>query len=552
MIPRRVLLDRLDRQVFDVLVIGGGIVGAGIARDAAMRGLSVALVEQGDFAGGTSSKTSKLIHGGLRYLEQGRLKLVAESIHERSILRTIAPDVVAPLSLLLPIYAGTSRPAWKVRAGLMLYDLLAAGRGVMRGELLGKVQASACEPALATDGLLGAGSYGDCQMDDARLCLLNILQSVSFGAVCLNYVRLRALIKARGHVQAGAVEDIFTGQAYEVRARVVVNACGPWSDHVRRLSDPAAQTRLAPTKGIHLIVPRLAAHGLFVEARRDKRPFFILPWGDHSLIGTTESPLDGPLEALRAEVSEVGYLLEEARRIAPGAALAEKDVIATFAGARPLLAFAGSSNAASREHVIEIDRFGLLSIMGGKYTTYRRMAAQTVDSVVRLLSRSVDRCLTDRVALREDAALMSLARWQAVTDTLAPETTARLISRYGIGCLWLFRLLEQDPSLSKPACVHHPYLAAELIYAIQEEFACTVTDVLARRTRMAWSPCHGLDVLPVLVGWFERYARVPHQRMAKQVDAYCSFLGRAKASHPTMGLSSTVGRYMEETLTPLV
>jgi glycerol-3-phosphate dehydrogenase len=382
MIPRRMQLDRLDRQTFDLLIIGGGIVGAGIARDAAMRGLSVVMAEQGDFASGASSKTSKLIHGGLRYLEQGRLRLVAQSLREREILRAIAPDAVKPLSLLLPVYRHGTRPAWKIRAGLLFYDLLSGSKSVQRSGFLSAPKALAAEAALRAEGLSGAGSYGDCQMDDARLCLLNILQAQSFGAACLNYVRVRALLKAQARVCGAAIEDVWTKQAFEVRARVVINACGPWADQVRRLSDPAAQTRLSPTKGIHLIVPRLSLRGLFIESRRDRRMLFILPWGENSLIGTTESAVDGPLESLHAQADEVGYLLEEVKQALPQAAVTEKDIIATFAGARPLLAYSGSVGHASREHAIEVDRFGMISVLGGKYTTYRRMAADAVDCAV--------------------------------------------------------------------------------------------------------------------------------------------------------------------------
>ncbi|MBI3323515.1 MAG: glycerol-3-phosphate dehydrogenase/oxidase, partial [Candidatus Omnitrophica bacterium] len=309
------LLVKLRTQTFDVLVIGGGIVGAGIARDAAMRGLRVALVEKGDFASGASSKTSKLIHGGLRYLEHGRLGLVFEGLRERRILRTIAPQLVWPLSLMIPVYRGDPRARWTIAAGLTLYDWLAWQDRLGGPRMLSARNAREAEPRLAVEGLRGAGSYADCQMDDARLCLANILQAVQFGACCGNYVKLLALEQVKGRLCGAAVEDLRTGHQFDVRAAVIVNAAGPWADAVRRMSDRTAAPRLAPTKGIHLVVPRLTAQPLFVQHRRDRRMIFVLPWGgDYSLIGTTESSHIADLDGLRATASEVEYLLEAVNR----------------------------------------------------------------------------------------------------------------------------------------------------------------------------------------------------------------------------------------------
>ncbi|MBI2104013.1 MAG: glycerol-3-phosphate dehydrogenase/oxidase [Candidatus Omnitrophica bacterium] len=527
--PREALLARLRARMFDVLVIGGGIVGAGIARDAAMRGLSVALVEQGDFGGGTSSKTSKLIHGGLRYLEHGHLRLVFESLRERGILRAIAPGVVHPLSLLLPIYAGDRRPVWKIRAGLWLYDRLAWGWNIRPHSLLSARRAAALEPGLRLDGLRAAGLYADCQMDDARLCLANVLQALSLGAACANYVRVRALLKTGQRVCGGAVEDLLTGRAFDVQARAVVNAAGPWADAVRHLSVAGAPARLAPTKGIHLVLPRLARQALFVQGHTDARMLFILPWGDHSLVGTTEGPVRGPLDALAADAEEVGYLLDGVNRVLPGLHLDADDVIATFAGARPLLAFTGAATGASREHAIEVDRWGLVSVMGGKFTTYRRMAQEAVDLLVARLRVKADRCLTDQVSLLEAMGAASPALWQELTRAVDPEALSRLLVRYGVGALSILRLIDREPSLAQPLCPHHDYLEAELAHAITQEFACTVTDVLARRTRIAWSSCQGLDALSTVTGLFQRYAGAAGAPVEHQVEAYRQFLARGLA-----------------------
>jgi len=530
--PRLTLLAYLRAQPFDVLVIGGGIVGAGIARDAAMRGLKVALIEQGDFASGTSSKTSKLIHGGLRYLEQGNVSLVRESLRERQVLRTIAPSLVHPLSLMLPVYQGGSHPVWQVRAGLGLYDLLALGRNIRAHKVVSARRALSLEPSLRVDGLRAAGIYADCQMDDARVCLVNILQAISFGAVCANYVRLSTFLTANGRICGGAAEDVFTGRTLEIQAKVVVNATGPWTDGVRRLSDTAAEQRLQPTKGIHAIIPRVALQALFVQAQADRRMFFVLPWGDYSLVGTTESPVEGSPDTLSATANEVGYLLEEVNRILPGSHVSEGDVVATFAGARPLLAFAGSSTHASREHRIDVDDRGLVSIMGGKFTTYRLMAQQVVNLLLKQQRWKMERCLTDQVSLLETPQPITLEHWQAVTRSMDPDLLAMLLTRYGAGAFHILRLLDREPALAKPVCPHHEYLEAELVHAVQQEMACTITDVLARRTRIAWSSCQGLDLLSMVTRVFERYKGLSRQEIARQVDQYQQFLAQGLAFRP--------------------
>jgi len=526
---RRDLLAKLRTQPFDLLVIGGGIVGAGIARDAAMRGLNVALIEQQDFAGGTSSKTSKLIHGGLRYLEHGRLRLVRESLRERHILRTIAPALVHPRSILLPVYAGDARSAWRIRLGLSLYDLLAGQRNLRPHRMLSAHRTLALEPRLRAEGLRAAGLYADCQMDDARVCLANILQAISFGAVCCNYVRLNAFLKTSQQLCGGVGEDAFTGETMEIQARVVINATGPWSDALRQISEASATPRLAPTKGIHLIVPQLTREAVFVEARRDRRMLFMLPWGDASIIGTTETPVTEPLETLSATANEVDYLLEEANRIVPGRRLGAQDILATYAGARPLLAFAGPSTRASREHRIEMDRWGLISVLGGKYTTYRRIAQDAVDLVIRRLRWRGDRCLTDQVSLLDTLQPIVAERWRTMTRDLDPDLLTRLITRYGAGAFHVLSLIERDPALVCPVCPHHESILAELLYAVHHELACTITDVLARRTRIAFSPCQGLDLLSSLTTLLQQYIPVPVPSLAHQVEEYHQFLARSLA-----------------------
>jgi glycerol-3-phosphate dehydrogenase len=373
-------------------------------------------------------------------------------------------------------------------------------------------------------------------MDDARLCLANILQAISFGAVCCNYVRLRALNKADGQLCGAVVEDLRSAHVFEVKANVVVNATGPWSDLVRRLSDKQAGTRLAPTKGIHLIVPRLTQQALFVQTRHDdRRMIFLLPWGDYSLIGTTESSDFASLDELSATAHEVEYLLAEVHRILPRVHLEVSDIVATYAGARPLLAFSGSATGASREHRIEVDRFGLVSVMGGKYTTFRVMAKQAVDGIVRRFRLHAERCLTDQISLLEPTHPVVLDRWQDVTKTIAPELLSRLLMIYGTGAFRILQLLEFEPRLATTVCPHHEVIQAELVYAIQEELACTMTDVLARRTQIAYSACQGLDMLSVLTDLLKRYSRISDAQLHEQFDDYRRFLAQSLAFRPALG-----------------
>jgi len=523
------LLNALRTQSFDVLVIGGGIVGAGVARDAAMRGLRVALIEHGDVASGTSSKTSKLIHGGLRYLEQRQIRLVYESLQERHIWRTIAPQWVWPLSLMIPIYRGDPRPPWQIALGLWCYERLVGSRGFRAHRMMNPSQAERMAPGLRTDELRAAALYVDCQMNDARLCLATLLQAISFGAICCNYVRLVSFERASGRLQGAVVEDVRTGQQFSVRATGLVNATGPWADHIRRLSDPNAPARLAPTKGIHLLVPKLSEQALFVQARADHRMIFLLPWGDSSLIGTTESSDLSSLDDVWANEQEVDYLLSETNRMFPVARVRPADIVATYAGARPLLAFSGSSTQASREHRIEMDRFGLVSVLGGKFTTARRMAAQAVDLIVTRKRFMVERSLTDQISLVEPAQPVVLDRWQDAARRIEPELLARLLATYGAGAFHLLRLLEFEPSLYQLVCPHHEQIQAELVYAIEQELACTVSDLLIRRTPMAFSSCQGLDALSTVADLLQRYGRLSADEVQEQMIAYRQFLVRSLA-----------------------
>ena len=384
--------DRLTDGTFDLLVIGGGINGAGVARDAALRGLSVALIERDDFASGTSSRSSRLIHGGVRYLEHAYLHLVFEASRERRLLLRLAPELVHPLQFTWPLYRGARIPGWKLGAGLWLYDLLALFRNVGRHRRLSRAEALAAEPGLVTGNLQGGASYWDASTDDVRLTLANAVDATRHGAVLLNHATVSGLLFENGRAAGATVRDRFTGDVLTVRARVVMNATGPWSDTIHRLENPNAGAAVRGTKGVHIAVPaeRVGNRGaLIVLAPQDGREMFVLPSGAQTIIGTTDTVTAEHPDDVRASRAEVRYLLDAVNHYFPAAKLGDDDVVSAWAGIRPLIASgnAGDPATASREHEIVTGPRGVISVSGGKLTTYRAMSSQIVDRVEQALGR---------------------------------------------------------------------------------------------------------------------------------------------------------------------
>jgi glycerol-3-phosphate dehydrogenase len=434
-------LQALAAGEFDVVVIGAGILGAGVARDAALRGLNVALIDKGDFASGTSSRSSKLIHGGFRYLEQKAFGLVAESCRERGILREIAPHLVKPQPFLLPVYEGNPRSLGKMRWGMRLYDLMARYRNVARHRVLSPERALMKEPMLGRTGLRGAILFYDCQEDDARFCLENIHHASDSGAVCANYCELTGFVTQGDRLLAGKVMDRLGMDKFEIRARTFINAAGPWVERVANLTAlPGESIVLSPTKGVHLVLPKLTEqHGIFFQARRDRRFLFVIPYAGHSLVGTTDTDYTGNADDARAEPRDVEYLIDETRALMPRAEINMTDVITTTAGVRTLLKAEGiQPSARSREHRIARHGQNLLSVAGGKYTTYRAIAEEVVDVISEVPCRT------------------------AITPL---------------------------PHHFPPAAD----LATRVAYACEEEMAMTVSDVMRRRMTLALGPEGGSE-----------------------------------------------------------
>ena len=483
----------------DVLVIGGGITGAGIARDAALRGFRTAVVDKGDFANGTSSHSSRLIHGGLRYLEQYEFHLVREASRERRVLLHVAPHLVHPLAFVLPSYRGARVPAWRLRTGLWLYDLLAGFRNVRLHRWLGRKATLRLEPGLRDTDLQGAALYFDAQTDDARLTLATMRAAAQAGALVASHADVTALLKPDGRIRGAAVRDVLTGQEYGVRALVVVNATGPWADQLRRLEAPDAEPLLRLTKGAHVAVPRQRVghvRAMTLTSPLDGRVMFVLPWGDLSYIGTTDTDEDTSPDDVHATGEDVIYLLRSANWFFPTARLSPRDVVATWAGLRPLLragALDVAPSATSREHRVVEGPGGLLTIAGGKLTTYRLMARDVVDRVAARLHAldgrpRAPRAPTDRLPLPggETADLDGLVK--AATQRGARESTARyLVGAYGSEAAAVLNLVERDRALGQPIVAGRPEVWAEVTHAVEREMALRLPDVLIRRLHLFYA-----------------------------------------------------------------
>ncbi len=496
------ITDALRERSFDLLILGGGITGAGVALDASLRGLSVALIDKGDFASGTSSISSKLVHGGLRYLEQGDIRLVYEALHERARLLRNAPHLVWPLRFILPFYQGTRLPPWKWRAGLLLYDVLAGTDNIHRAQAC-TVPALAREfPGLRRTGLVGGAEYWDAQMDDARLCLEVLRTASRHGLTAANYVEAVGFEKDHGRVVGVAAVDHLAGRPLTIHARQVVNATGPWGDHVRRLAGEEGGPLLRPTKGVHLVAANQGqAAGFLLLHPGDGRVFFVLPWLGKTVIGTTDTDWEDTPDHLTVTAGDVQYLLDGYNHYFDPP-LRDGDLLGRFVGVRPLLG--GNRNgpsARSREYHLALSPAGLLTVAGGKYTTFRSMAESITDRVLQRLGRSAP-CRTrtfpldgtprgDWTRFRDDQ-VESLLRWFGVTAASA----RHLVDRYGTRVEDIKTMGRDQRELWQPVLPGEPDLRVEFLFQREWEMAMRPEDYLLRRTRLGLFHPHLLQQLP--------------------------------------------------------
>ncbi|TVP78754.1 MAG: glycerol-3-phosphate dehydrogenase/oxidase [Gemmatimonadales bacterium] len=456
----------------DFLVVGGGATGVGIAVDAASRGYRVLLVEQSDFGKGTSSRSTKLVHGGVRYLQQGNVPLVMEALRERGLLLRNAPHLVRDQAFVVPNYDWWEAPFYGV--GMKVYDLLARRFGFGRSRLLSVEEVRTRIPTLATEGLRGGVVYHDGQFDDARLLIHLVRTAVRHGATVLNHCPLVALLRnGDGYVDGGVIRDLESGEEHEVRARVVINATGAFADGILRMSDPEAPTLIAPSQGVHIVLHRRFLPGdaaIMVPRTSDGRVLFAIPWHDHALVGTTDTALEAVELEPRAREEEIAFLLETA-----GEYLADpprrEDILSVFTGIRPLVKAGdgeGGTAALSRDHTIHIDGSGLLTIVGGKWTTYRKMAQDAVDHAATLAGMEERPCVTRGLEIHG---------YHPESDQFGA------LAVHGSDAPAIRDLVREEPALGEPLHPDLPTVGAEVVWAVRHEMARTVEDVLARRCR---------------------------------------------------------------------
>ena len=510
-----------DRTV-DLLVIGGGIIGAGIARDAALRGLSVALIEQDDLASGTTSRPTRLIHGGLRYLEMFDFGLVRSDMKERENLLRIARHLVFPLPFLLPLYRRGPLYRLKLRTGMVLYDALSRKKSLPTRKKLSRADTLALEPGLEPEGLMGAWRFYDAQVPYVeRLVVENAIDAAEHGALVLNHALAASFLREGARVSGALVRDLLGGRELSVRAKATVIATGPWLDRTLTPVRPA-KPLLRLTKGIHLVTPRATrhAHVLFAD---DDRLFFVLPWGDLTLVGTTDTDFDGDPATAAASVDDVRYLVDAACRAFPSAPLDR--ILYTYAGVRALVREEGvSEGKVSRKHAIydheKRDRLrGLISVVGGKITAYRAIAEEVTDLVVERV-KARGRSTTAKQPLpgaRDDGI--------AAPASVSAATWARLGSIYGSRAGRVLARAGDDGALLRPLCPHHAGVAAEVDHAVGTEWARTIGDVMLRRTMLGLAQCQGLDALDAvadrmaaLLGWDAAQRRAEIDRYRREIE----------------------------------
>jgi glycerol-3-phosphate dehydrogenase len=485
---RSASIQALIQEPLDVLVIGGGIVGSGIARDAAMRGLRVGLIEQHDFAFGTSSRSSRLLHGGLRYLAQGRIGLVREASLEKRTLHQIAPHLAEPLAFIFPTYCGTDWPLWQMRIGVKIYDLLCSGRNLGKSSSMSKAKVLEAIPKLNPDLLTGAVRYFDGLTNDARLVLDTLRSAANHGGIALNYFKFENASR-EPEMWLCKVKDQVSGRIYDVRSRAVVNATGPWADGL-----PHSRVKLRLAKGIHLVVTRdrLPVPDAVVITE-GKRILFLIPWGERVIVGTTDTDYKGSLDEVHADRADVEYVLRTVNEFFPQVQLSNTDIISTWAGLRPLIADPnGKPSDISRAHEIRNPEPGWWDVAGGKLTTYRLMAEQTIDAIVKTskhLSREPAPCRTAK------APLLSPTEAAGVSGVCPPEFNQRAVEHY-----------------------------------CKKEWAAHLDDVMIRRT--SWHYYHAdasqkaeraADWMGAILGWSpaERTAELNRYRAAADVKIEC-------------------------------
>jgi glycerol-3-phosphate dehydrogenase len=491
-------------QQYDVIVIGAGINGGGIFREAATRGLKTLLIEKDDFGGATTATSSRLIHGGLRYLEHYEFGLVRESLRERERLLHAAPHLVTPLPLTLPIYKGHSRGPFMISLGMIAYDFLSYDKSLPTAKVYTKEQALELEPGLEPDGLRAAARYYDAQVNfPERIVVENVIDGVAHGGEVMLHTKVTGVRQEAGVVRGVEYVDERTGEAGVAYGGMTVNVAGPWVDHVLGLAGDFPRYN-GGTKGSHIVVypfPGAPKDALYIEARQDGRPYFIIPWNGLYMIGTTDIRFEEDLDRIIASEQEIDYLLKETNMAIPDAKITRDDVLYTWAGVRPLPYQAeGSTGSITRKHIIkdhEPKVSGLITIIGGKLTTYRSLSEETIDAVEKKLGRKVKKSPTRSTMLpggAEDYESAKAAWKRSRPEWLSVESADWLLKVYGMRAKDVVNMATDDPALREPVAPGHPAIAATIPFSFETELAVTLADVLLRRTMLALEADAGLEI----------------------------------------------------------
>ncbi len=537
---------------YDLIVVGAGINGLGIARDAAIRGLRVILLEQDDICSGVSAWSGRLVHGGLRYLEHKDFPLVRESLRERELLFRLAPHLVKPKRLIMPFYTHNRRPAWLIRLGMVAYDALSFDKHTARHEILDTDKTLSRFSGISREGLGGAAVFTDGQVEYAeRLCVEVGLAAAADGAVIRTKARVEEPVWKGGRVVGVRYLDTTTGQTREVHAPVILNVAGPWIDRVFRRNAPEQPRLNGGTKGSHLVVdpfPGAPDDVVYYESKTDGRLILVIPWMGRYLIGTTDIRFDEDPGEARCDADEMTYLLSEVNDLIPSAKLTPEDVLFTYSGVRPLpYAPDLPESKVPRSHVLHDhapDLPGIVTVVGGKLTTYRQLAEDAIDDVFERLGRTSPRCVTRELPLPGVRGDLDEARGALLAAGIPERTAERLVGRYGGRCLDVVAEADGDPELLE--VVHKPTgaIGAELVHAMRHEFAVTLCDVLARRVLLAFEPGHGLECVErcaAIVG--DRFGW-DDARRAAEIAEYVAWLerlavpGRAAPAVPALSASA--------------
>jgi len=523
-------------HIYDLIVVGAGVNGLGIARDAALRGLSVALVEKEDIGSGTSSWSGRLVHGGLRYLEQGDIRLVRESLREREILFRLAPHIVKPVPLMMPFYKHNARPNWMIRVAMLAYDVLSFDKSTVNHKILSRKTTIARFPNIGLDGLTGSAVFMDGQVVwSERLCAEIALSAVRDGVHLFTYAKVDGFLHENNRIVGISYQDQLTHERHILKSKLVVNAAGPWVDHVLNAAGLPGDRLIGGAKGSHLILnpfPGAPKDVVYYESRADGRLVLIIPWGDKIMIGTTDTKYDHDPDIAQADAVEISYLLGEVNQLIPMANLTPDDVLYTYSGVRPL-PYVPATNEwkVPRSHIIQDhgpDHDGLYSIIGGKLTTYRSLAHDTMKVVFKALKQPVPKCRTHKIMFPGALGLNRAQVLAMLSDLggLGAETCQRLVDIYGVRAAEIAKLCEQKPDLKQVFDPETGAIGAELIFTYDTEFCRTLTDVVIRRVMVGYnSDCgqHAVltaaDILAQHLGWDTATRQT-------QIDRYFQYIAR--------------------------